>query len=349
MKLAAWWILLLTVVFADGEGRWSDLGRAPLVVRVHDPAHLSAQNCRSCHDEVYADWAKSRHAAAWDNPIFQEGYLVETQDRCLHCHTPLREQFREVKGTGELRLAREGVNCAVCHVRDGAVYSTTGDSDQWHPLRTDVHLKSPQFCARCHQFNVNGSLNGQVYETEVVAQNTYKEWLNYQARGGRQSCQQCHMPGGRHLFHGAHNDRMLRSALRVEPRERDGKVEFQIEAVNIGHNLPTGDVFRQLSFEVRPAGKGEFVEVRRFGRKFELGVGSSQAPVQQRLVEDASLRPFEPVIIATGLTPPVEFRLRYHFVSEKEKTRSHLPARTLTTTVLSGRADHSTLKSKGDL
>ena len=46
---------------------------------------LSATACKECHQKVYSEWKVSRHGVAWTNKGFQEGYELETQDRCIFC------------------------------------------------------------------------------------------------------------------------------------------------------------------------------------------------------------------------------------------------------------------------
>ena len=99
---------------------------------------LSARECGTCHREAYQEWSESMHAHAWVDPYFQVDFEFDrSQQICLNCHTPLRDQqenlvlgfrdrekFQPILFTNEsfdAALRDQGVTCAVCHVRDGVI------------------------------------------------------------------------------------------------------------------------------------------------------------------------------------------------------------------------------------
>ena len=99
---------------------------------------LSARECGTCHREAYQEWSESMHAHAWVDPYFQVDFEFDrSQQICLNCHTPLRDQqenlvlgfrdrekFQPILSTNEsfdAALRDQGVTCAVCHVRDGVI------------------------------------------------------------------------------------------------------------------------------------------------------------------------------------------------------------------------------------
>ncbi len=328
-------IVFATTSFASPQLWFESLGRSPVEIKLFDHSHLSAQSCRDCHKQEFLDWSKTRHASAWSNSIFQEGYLNETQDRCLHCHAPMQKQFDEIKKHGGGRLASEGVNCAVCHVRDNTMVGSK-ESYLWHPLKKEPAMKSPEFCAKCHQFQLEHTINGKGFATETVAQNTFEEWRSYQKNGGTKTCQQCHMPGGRHLFHGAHDSTQLRAGVSVTYVLDLKTVTFQIKSVDVGHNLPSGDVFRHLTFETATNGKS-FQVVRTFGRQFRLDINDLTGSIRKLESENTAIKPGEIIEISIPRTKDLRYRLRYHFVSEPEKKRSHLREQDLVQVVLGGR------------
>ena len=54
---------------------------------------LSANECGSCHQDAYEEWAGSMHAHAWTDPYFQVDFEFDrSQQICLNCHTPLQDQ-----------------------------------------------------------------------------------------------------------------------------------------------------------------------------------------------------------------------------------------------------------------
>ncbi len=54
---------------------------------------LSAEECGSCHREIYAEWKTSIHAHAYKDPFFQAYWKRDDNIWiCLNCHTPLENQ-----------------------------------------------------------------------------------------------------------------------------------------------------------------------------------------------------------------------------------------------------------------
>jgi len=73
-------------------------GLEPIEPGTRDPALLRASACASCHPAEHAEWASSRHAAAWTNGIFQREYRDVPRRWCVHCHAPMTPQVAEVAG-----------------------------------------------------------------------------------------------------------------------------------------------------------------------------------------------------------------------------------------------------------
>lgn len=300
-------------------------GAAPLKVRAANGGSLSARGCGSCHAAVYADWATTRHAAAWSNAVFLDGLAREPLPRCVHCHAPLVPQKLEAGPIGinapkmprvatttdpSTSLLHEGITCVVCHVRDGAVLVADDvaptDGTPMHPVRVERALKDPALCASCHQFGFTDS--------DVLMQDTYGEWRRYADDGGTETCQSCHMPGGRHLFRGAWDVELLKRSLRVDVENN----ALVLRSVGVGHHFPTGDLFRHLTVEV-DVGRG-FVDVFRIGRLF-AGAGTGK-----HVVEDTALQPGVPrrVVLPTTTTAKKEtakgrWRVRYHYAEARHE------------------------------
>ncbi|MEZ4318758.1 MAG: hypothetical protein R3F61_14690 [Myxococcota bacterium] len=64
----------------------------------HVPEHARSESCAECHPSAVTDWSASRHAVAFDNPVFQRSWSDTRAPWCLTCHLP-----------------EEGVGCAACH------------------------------------------------------------------------------------------------------------------------------------------------------------------------------------------------------------------------------------------
>ncbi len=103
--------------------------------------------------------------------------------------------------------------------------------------------------------------NGALTLTEVPMQSTFTEW---QQSGVTETCQDCHMPGGRHTFRGVYDLDWLRSSVVVE--ETSGLLHIRSEGV--GHHFPSGDLFRHLTVEARP--DDAWVVLHTIGRQFEV-------------------------------------------------------------------------------
>lgn len=321
------------------------LGLAPLEGPLDEP-FVSAARCAGCHEEVVRDWQASRHRASWDNELLFEGYVDETLPFCVSCHAPLAAQTAEVLANTTFYLSRdprsgvapgsapfrpepaadEGVTCAVCHLRGGRIVSA-GPAFGHPDAIVDPALGSPELCAACHEFPFAVAGPDGTVTTDDPMQSTWSEWRDW---GGGQTCADCHLPGGRHLFRGAHDRDFLRGAVAVEPVP--GGVE--VRAVGVGHALPSGDLFRNLTLEVAE-GEG-WVVAARFGRTFRTWFDPALDLQRKGPVDDTRLRPGEARFVP--VPPGARWRLRYHYGSELDERRGRLPEDTLYAVLREGRA-----------
>lgn len=237
-------------------------------------ASLSAEACGACHAEIAAEWRASRMAQAWTNKLFQADFAAQGEPYvCRYCHTPLVEQqpqvvtglasLKPVRGEGHDNVAYdealrdEGVNCAACHVRSGAVVGPLGGTAAPHAVTVDPEFASVERCAPCHQSPAPPFTGLSRPLLDVVA-----EWTEWKLVTGRQeSCVDCHMPsvtrpltaytgprqGRRHTFPGGWDDRLLSTALRLERVERTPAGVVVVVTNLAGHRLPTSDPMRSLS------------------------------------------------------------------------------------------------------
>ena len=238
----------------------------PLVAQGNPPptlnsleASLAPHACMLCHPNQFKEWEKSRHAQAMSAGVY--GQIVDMPEdeyqNCLNCHAPLEEQadslatalFDRDTFSGKIgnSLHEKGLICSACHLRD---YQWFGP-----PRRADLpplKFKTPhnawkrhkafedsRFCVPCHQFPSDGySINGKLLE------NTYQEWIvSPQAQKG-QTCQFCHMPNRRHLWHGIHDRDSVRSGVDIQTNPVqivEGIVSAKLSMKNtgVGHYLPS--------------------------------------------------------------------------------------------------------------
>ncbi len=255
-------------------------------------SNLSAKRCGICHRAIYKEWQVSTHAQAWSDRQFQaERGKSGNRWLCNNCHTPLLNQM-EAWAVGledgdvekplyapnpafDPALRSEGISCAGCHVRDGAVEGPTGLATKAHPTRKAERFAGSAICLTCHQAI-------QRYEGKdfVCVFDTGSEWAAspYGPEGSNQSCLTCHMPAvtrplaaGSPPRSGRHHDWPGAGIYKVEgigpPLDRLGPglsvtAAVQDDALRVeygnggaGHRLPTGDPerFIQIELEFRDA------------------------------------------------------------------------------------------------
>lgn len=235
------------------------LSQAPLFSQGHGPvrtgkpaSELSAQECQPCHERVYAEWSRSRHALAWSNSLFTESFRDNRSAWCVHCHAPLVEKPAQAL-TGRSpapELLSEGVNCASCHIRDGELLTgraPSKDALQAHPIRQEPRLSSSEFCGGCHEFFMPDFRTPGHPDSPLPMQKTLTEWRASGAARREQTCQSCHMPGGAHAFPGAHDLDLVRRTLGVEwLRQGPARLCAVVRARDVAHAVPTGDPFRRM-------------------------------------------------------------------------------------------------------
>lgn len=293
-----------------------------------DAPFLPASVCADCHPQEVADWRGSGHAQAWTSPLFQAGFAKEPASPCVFCHAPLREQTAEVlanhdwyeaRHQGQILLpprrpepkASEGVTCAVCHVRGGVVATAAPVEGAAHPTEAAPGLTNGALCQPCHEFPMVDQVNGQSRVRETPMQSTVTEWRQ---SGSAQSCVGCHMPQGSHGLRGRQDLDWLRASVRIAV----SPTGFVLWTEGIGHDFPTGDVFRHLRLEV----DGETVAW--LGRRFVLDDRGPEPTLRE--VEDSRLRAGERRPIPFSGADTRCWRLIYGLISEEERHTGRVSA-----------------------
>ncbi|RHX78302.1 multiheme c-type cytochrome [Leptospira yasudae] len=328
MKLAPFLLGLISLflLFAD---RIPDLGFSQGMFSLDlksDPEFLSANSCGNCHLKEYEEWEESRHHLAYTNKIFQDGLSVENKSECKNCHGPI-DSKRE-----------EGVNCSVCHLRENSILTGNKSPDSsFHSFRKLDIISTSEFCANCHQFNFLKTKNENSVLTQDPMQNTYQEWLEYSSGNlNAISCQGCHMPEGKHTFRGAHDLEYLKSAIKVEASRVKNQVLLSISTQNIGHQFPTGDLFRFATLEVRRKGS-DYELIEWIGKTFQTRWDSKNGEFTKFLKSDSSIKPGEIRKFKINSALPVQYRLLYHYTSEKDEERGTIPLNLTIRQIASGK------------
>lgn len=298
-------------------------GRRPLrdVTPPSEVGSLSARACGGCHEAEYRQWAGSRHASAFTNPLFNASFGRKPQAWCVHCHAPLPEQLPPALAPDARKaepLLAEGVNCAACHVRGGEVLSAREPGPaalSAHPVRREPKLGSSEFCGGCHQFNVPAFGVHPFRYSQTPMQETLAEWTSSTAAARGVSCQGCHMAGGSHGFPGAHAPGLVAGALSVTFEKQGGRLFAEVRARDVGHRVPTGDPFRRLRLRLcREPACTSPLATRFLMRRFETR-GSGWTPGEDTTVpvETASTAPVRRLEFPlTGPLPEVlHWRLDY--------------------------------------
>ncbi len=261
-------------------------------------SQTSADTCATCHPTPAREWAASMHRQAATSPVFLDGYRTEPHERCIACHAPTRP------------LRHEGITCVTCHEQGGVIQaSSPGAYPYAHPLKFNAQLKSSEFCASCHEFQGHALVDGTLRLNSFETQTTVSEW---KAWGGQKTCQQCHMPDGAHTFRGGHDEDYVRSALTLKV-ERNVAI---LTAHDVGHEVPTGDVFRHLVLWA------DDVPLMRFGLTLAPGVDEAGRP-GMKVVRNTRLKPDETVRVSIPVQTR-EVRLTYHYTSPSPRERPGL-------------------------
>ncbi|MBW8050882.1 MAG: hypothetical protein FVQ77_11215 [Cytophagales bacterium] len=168
-------------------------------------ASLKARDCGQCHQEIYSEWKQSTHALAFQDLQFQAEWKKDGKIFvCINCHTPLQNQ-QEFIVTGLINadyrqpvkknnpyfdksLQQESIGCATCHIRNGNVIGTIGNTNAPHKTIADKKFLSEKLCMSCH--NVVDELNPVL----VCTFETGDEWKNNWASKAGKTCITCHMP-----------------------------------------------------------------------------------------------------------------------------------------------------------
>jgi len=324
-------------------------GRDPIDVGTAAPALVDATGCATCHAEISAEWAGSRHGQAWTNGIFQREYQAQPRPWCVNCHAPMPAQ-QDALAAGDHALADQGVSCATCHVRHGRIVAARTTAASPHDPIIDPGFGSPAFCADCHQFTfpVMSRTGEAVRMTAHPMQDTVASFLRGPYAGEPDGCLGCHGSARGHAFAGGHDPEMLEAALAVEwcrrPPDAGGgdRLEVTLSNVAAGHVVPTGDVHRHLNLRVWRSSEPDALYEGFLGRRFTPDAAggkittwdSSIAPGEDQVhrVDVAALgEPDDPA-------EPINLELVYVFIADEFPHPDRVPDEPGTTTVVRLRA-----------
>lgn len=209
----------------------------------------SSQQCKSCHEEVYAEWQDSWHAQSWtDEDVIAQSDNFSNKV-CIDCHAP-RPVFET--GAGKRVLPRssrraEGVDCLTCHLLpDGGVAGTIDMPSAPCKPQATLDLSRVDFCAGCHDQH-----------------KTVTQWRATPMADTGPDCLDCHMPfrdgdpnrGRHHAMAGGHDLALVQSAVTLEAVRAGDEILVVVENVMGAHAFPTDERSRAADIFWRPAGE----------------------------------------------------------------------------------------------
>ena len=224
------------------------------------PPRTSVANttgCATCHAVEASEWDGSLHHGSFTDADFQQSFAIEPTTFCFDCHAPqANHEQGDVAGSGG------GIGCTSCH----SVGSRHGDG-----TKTAVTTST---CTGCHEFAFPGR--------PEPMQATLTEHERSPFSGV--ACATCHLPraadGHRdHRFDITRNPELLRAALDVRSVRSTRGVAIVLSTRNVGHSMPTGDLFRRLRVVVRAEdaggallGEEEILLGRRFDERHRMQI-----------------------------------------------------------------------------
>ena len=277
-------------------------------------------DCAACHPAEWQEWAGSRHAAAWTDPVFQAEFAHGRPAWCVGCHAPLAAD----PTAPDRASADQGVGCAGCHRKQGRLVSARRSERSPHDTAVDPGFGAPDFCARCHEFNfpVLGERGRLLRYTDEPMQATVSQWRA--SRISREvGCIDCHgvSPAG-HAFRGSHDPDLVASAVAVDLCRAGGAIEVALANHGAGHNVPSGGVHRRIVLRAWASRAPERLAERTFGRRFRPLPGGGKQTLSDTTLAPGEVRRHRFALAALGADPLVNLELRYIYALDE---RADLP------------------------
>jgi hypothetical protein len=198
----------------------SDFPRISVTPIYKSSDFTSADTCKGCHSDIYAQWNGSMMSNSFQDPLYLAMHKQATKETggatdtfCSACHSPIgvfSGEVPPVDGPQVSDIAKRGVQCDFCHTVSGSTgignFSFISDpgrikraqyTDSVSPFHqtaySELHTKA-DFCGMCHNLNHPGN--------KLEIENTYTEWKNSSFATQGVQCQDCHMtplPGMKNL------------------------------------------------------------------------------------------------------------------------------------------------------
>ena len=134
--------------------------------------YVGAQKCRSCHEDSYRIWGKTRHANAWKSLKETAIPPRDFDPECISCHVvgwdglqhfPYIDGYSSEKETPDLI----NVGCECCHgAGEFHIVAELGNDEKLQKrIRTGMHLGSnvKKVCYQCHDGDNSPSFDFETY------------------------------------------------------------------------------------------------------------------------------------------------------------------------------------------
>ncbi len=237
--------------------------------------HVSAKECKTCHEEIYSQWKSSMHAnsTALTDPIHGAFYnaVVGSPEQegikkngkypvCLQCHSPAAAKDGKTDLTA-LQVYNEGVNCISCHTITGfkGTKKATGglrlgmqayefsDTSLQGPgtNHTEPDWQHPSF---------QNTANPEIMKTNAICMGCHDQRKNSNkvalcrtgdeiaSSEGSSNCLSCHMPivNGKadHSLLGGHSAKMVGKGLLMTMTSSAKKTKSLEVRIKLANQLP---------------------------------------------------------------------------------------------------------------
>ena len=238
---------------------------------------------------------------------------------CRACHAPSADPNRPTPQA----VQDEGIGCSDCHAKA-------------HARAASSLLAPTRACSSCHEFKFPV---GQAWMQKTATEHAASPFAT-------KSCASCHMEtvtgGGRpHRDHRFDVSPLLARALNADvARASATRVAFRLRPGDVGHALPTGDLFRRLAIRVDAIGTGASSKAtatrflsRRFSSTTLPNGESAMVEVRDDRVGGANLPPcFELDVGVLGEGVPLHVEIAIEHVDHPSAGRdadaavsAHLP------------------------
>lgn len=248
--------------------------------------HVSAKECKTCHEDIYTQWKGSMHAnsTALKDPIHgafysavignpeQEGIKKNGKfPVCLQCHAPAAAKDGKTN-LAAMPVYNEGVNCVACHTISR--FKGTKKAGGGLNLGTQAYefsetsLQGPGTSHTTPDWQhpiFQNSANPDIFKTNAVCMGCHDQRKNSNkvalcqtggeiaSSDGDTNCLSCHMPtvNGKadHSLLGGHSAKMVSKGLLMSmaTHKKNNTLEVSIKLTNqLPHNFPTGAPFRNV-------------------------------------------------------------------------------------------------------